>query len=399
MVTSSQMFGFMIGSVLGGTMSDRLGRRPVYLSSIFLQASSSIAVSLTHNLFVIYIFMFLCGIGMIIRGMVGMVILNEVVPNAHRKNVGILAVISESLSGVLISLLAWLLPNWRWMVGSISAALFLIFIPIAMFVGESSKWLLQMKNQKKAKKLNQNDAKICKDESDTSCECEEINVSPEETSKQQKVAKYTYLDIVKVDFIRRRICILSFAWFAADMAFYGLTFNTNNLGGNRYINSFLSGAVEFPAQFVCFMVVRRIGCRRSFIVSTIITSMCLALTPLLHEVNEWAGVVSAMLGKLVITVGYTILFIFTGDLFPTMMRTQSYGACSFMARFGSILVPYILFLGKTVHSSLPYVIMSAISLLSAIAMVFLPETMGLPIPDTLEDARSHKRYCVAAVFK
>uniref|UniRef100_H2Z8Q3 Major facilitator superfamily (MFS) profile domain-containing protein n=1 Tax=Ciona savignyi TaxID=51511 RepID=H2Z8Q3_CIOSA len=176
------------------------------------------------------------------------------------------------------------------------------------------------------------------------------------------------------------------------MAFYGLTFNTNNLGGNRYINSFLSGAVEFPAQFLCFLAVGRIGCRRSFMSSTVLTTVCLVLTPFIQQVNVWAGVITAMLGKLAITVGYTILFIFTGDLFPTMMRTQAYGACSFIARFGSILVPYILFLGTTVNGVLPYTIMGAISLLSAVAMFFLPETMGLPIPDTLENARSQDSF-------
>ncbi|XP_078492839.1 organic cation transporter protein-like [Ciona intestinalis] len=171
------------------------------------------------------------------------------------------------------------------------------------------------------------------------------------------------------------------------MAFYGLTFNTNSLGDNRYMNSFLTAAVEFPSHVICYIAIKKFGCKRCFIFFATLTVICMGAVPLMQQVDVWASVVCAMLGKLLATVCYTVLFIFTGDLFPTMMRNQAYGACSFIARFGSILVPYILFLGTVVHQSLPYIIMTAILFFSVVDMCFLPETKGLPLPETMEDAR------------
>ncbi|XP_078490294.1 organic cation transporter protein-like [Ciona intestinalis] len=394
LITSAQMLGFMVGSLAGGTLSDRFGRRPVYLTSIFLEATSLLVMSLSPTLATVYVSMFVMGVGMIVRGVTGMVIINEIVPNRHRRAVGILAVVSESLSGTLVPLIALLMPDWRWMSLATSVSLFAVSIPVFIFVYETLKWLHQTNNPGEMEKVltkigRINGEKPCVENHQDTIE-ETNQLTTEDTSKQTK--SYNYLDLVKVDFIRRRIIILSYAWFSADMAFYGLTFNANHLGGNRHINSFLTAVVEFPSHIICYLVVRRYGCRCSFIFSAFVTLICMAAVPLMQQVDVWASVACAMLGKLFTTVGYTVLYIFTGDLFPTMMRTQAYGACSFIARFGSILVPYILFLGSTVHQSLPYVIMATASLFAVIAMFFLPETKGLALPETLEDARSQDRY-------
>jgi len=41
-----------------------------------------------------------------------------------------------------------------------------------------------------------------------------------------------------------------------------------------------------------------------------------------------------------------VIYIFTGDFFPTLLRNQAYGAASFSGRIGGILIPYVLYLGK-----------------------------------------------------
>uniref|UniRef100_F6Q8P0 Major facilitator superfamily (MFS) profile domain-containing protein n=1 Tax=Ciona intestinalis TaxID=7719 RepID=F6Q8P0_CIOIN len=389
LITSAQMLGFMVGSLAGGTLSDRLGRRPVFLTSILLEATSLLVVSLSSTLATVYVSMFVMGVGMIVRGVTGMVIINEIVPNRHRRAVGILAMVSESLSGTLVPLVALLLSDWRWISLASSVSLFVVSFPVFIFVYETLKWLHQTNNPGEIEKVLTKIGRNFKNQ------LQETNqLTTKDTSNQTK--SYNYLDLVKVDFIRRRIIILSYAWFVATiglytyMAFYGLTFNANHLGGNRYINSFLTAVVEFPSHIICYLVVRKYGCRCSFIFSAIVTVICMVAVPLMQQdgpLDVWASVACAMLGKLFTTVGYTVLFIFTGDLFPTMMRTQAYGACSFMARFGSILVPYILFLGSTVHQSLPYVIMATVSLFAVVAMFFLPETKGLHLPETLEEAQ------------
>lgn len=43
------------------------------------------------------------------------------------------------------------------------------------------------------------------------------------------------------------------------MVFYGLSLSTESLGGNDYINFFISGAVEVPAYLALLVTLERFG--------------------------------------------------------------------------------------------------------------------------------------------
>uniref|UniRef100_H2Z8M9 Major facilitator superfamily (MFS) profile domain-containing protein n=1 Tax=Ciona savignyi TaxID=51511 RepID=H2Z8M9_CIOSA len=176
-----------------------------------------------------------------------------------------------------------------------------------------------------------------------------------------------------------------------NMCFYGLSLNSPNLGGNRYVNAFVASAVEIPGQFLCYVLVKKIGCRKSYSLMGVACGIFTLITPFMQTVSQLAGVVCAMIAKFFSGGPFTVLYLITGDLFPTMLRTQSYGACSFMGRIASIIVPYVLYLGKTVHFALPYIVMGTIGVISAMAGLLLPETTGQPLPKTLEEARLQDR--------
>jgi len=53
-----------------------------------------------------------------------------------------------------------------------------------------------------------------------------------------------------------------------------------------------------------------------------------------------------MTGKFFISISFLIIYIFTGDFFPTLVRNQAYGAASFSGRIGGIVTPYFLYLGR-----------------------------------------------------
>ena len=43
------------------------------------------------------------------------------------------------------------------------------------------------------------------------------------------------------------------------MAYYGLSFLTEDLGSDPYLAFFISGAVEIPAYIICLLLLNRIG--------------------------------------------------------------------------------------------------------------------------------------------
>ena len=67
------------------------------------------------------------------------------------------------------------------------------------------------------------------------------------------------------------------------MGYYGLSFSTNNLGGNRFTNCFLAGAVEIPGTALCYFLMRKIGGRMAYIVMTTAATLFLLATPMLDS--------------------------------------------------------------------------------------------------------------------
>jgi MFS transporter, OCT family, solute carrier family 22 (organic cation transporter), member 4/5 len=52
--------------------------------------------------------------------------------------------------------------------------------------------------------------------------------------------------LVETPEMRKRSLNIFFSWLIVAMVYYGLSFNSKNIGGNRYVASFASGFVEVP---------------------------------------------------------------------------------------------------------------------------------------------------------
>lgn len=53
-----------------------------------------------------------------------------------------------------------------------------------------------------------------------------------------------------------------------------------------------------------------------------------------------------MLGKFGITSAFAMLYVFTAELYPTLVRNMAVGVGSMASRVGSIIAPYFVYLGE-----------------------------------------------------
>lgn len=53
-----------------------------------------------------------------------------------------------------------------------------------------------------------------------------------------------------------------------------------------------------------------------------------------------------MLGKFGVTSAFSMLYVFTAELYPTLVRNMAVGITSMASRVGSIIAPYFVYLGK-----------------------------------------------------
>ena len=54
-----------------------------------------------------------------------------------------------------------------------------------------------------------------------------------------------------------------------------------------------------------------------------------------------------MVGKFGVTAAFSMVYVYTAELYPTVVRNMGVGVSSTASRLGSILSPYFVYLGKS----------------------------------------------------
>ncbi|NXH61791.1 S22AD protein, partial [Rhabdornis inornatus] len=90
--------------------------------------------------------------------------------------------------------------------------------------------------------------------------------------------------------------------------------------------------------------------------------------------------VLAVIGKMTSTAAFSTSYVYTAELFPTVIRQTGMGLCSTMARVAGILAPLIIPLDQY-HRAIPMAIFGSIPAVVALFCILLPETRGIDLAD------------------
>ncbi|KAG7228426.1 hypothetical protein INR49_007598, partial [Caranx melampygus] len=94
--------------------------------------------------------------------------------------------------------------------------------------------------------------------------------------------------------------------------------------------------------------------------------------------------VVAILGKGLSEASFTTIFLYTTELYPTVVRQNGLGYTNFVSRVGVSVAPLILLL-EDVWTVLPQIIISSVAIVSGLVALLLPETLNMRLPETIED--------------
>eukprot|EP00057_Strongylocentrotus_purpuratus_P021880 XP_011676354.1 PREDICTED: organic cation transporter protein [Strongylocentrotus purpuratus] len=182
--------------------------------------------------------------------------------------------------------------------------------------------------------------------------------------------------------MRLRTISLICIWMVNSMVYNGLSLNSSNLGTNDYLAFAISAGVEIPAFIMDVFIIEYFGRKPSLIFCMLLGGVACVSTAFITP-----GVVLttvAMIGKFGITGSFTIMYLYTVELYPTNIRGVAIGNCSMFARIASIVAPLILLLSKY-WAPLPLVIYGSMAVIAALSALALPETRGKKLPETLEE--------------
>ncbi|CAG2173858.1 unnamed protein product, partial [Oppiella nova] len=118
----------------------------------------------------------------------------------------------------------------------------------------------------------------------------------------------------------------------------------------------------------------------------VITSVsCFAVIP---STSEWLKVMFALLSKLGINSAWNVMFVHIPELYPTVLRQRGVGVASVISRIGSISATFMKNLTATTGLTLVMTLYGTLTCVGAVLGLFLPETKGREIPDTIEEAEN-----------
>ncbi|NXU18930.1 S22A3 protein, partial [Pardalotus punctatus] len=366
--------GFLTGAFMLGYAADRYGRILIYLLSCLGVGICGIIVAFSPNFSVFLIFRFLQGMFGKGTWMTAYVIVTEIV-GSDQRIVGIVIQIFFTLGIMILPGIAYLIPTWQGIQLAISLPNFL-FLLYYWVVPESPRWLLTRQKGEKALKIMRNIAKH--NGKFLSPHYSEITISNE-------VSNPSFLDLVRTPQMRRNTLILMYAWFTSALIYQGLVMRLGIIGGNLYLDFFISGAVELPAAFLIIVTIDRIGRRLPFAMSNIVASIACLITAFLPEDIPWLKTTVATLGRLSITIAFEVVYLVNSELYPTTVRNFGVSLCSSLCDLGGIIAPFLLFRLAAIWLELPLIIFSILAAVCGLLVLLLPETKGISLPETVED--------------
>ncbi|KXJ10274.1 Solute carrier family 22 member 5 [Exaiptasia diaphana] len=371
--------GFMIGVLFGGVLSDKFGRKPIVyfpsvLCSLFALIASFAEVFWLFNI----VLRALVGVCLGSSSIAIFVLMVEYVGVRHRAMAGTSLWYFFTIALMPLFLLAYFIRNWRYLSIAASApALLQVFL--WWFIPESSRWLITNAKHEISKEIF---AKIARTNR------KELPPNPISlVEEKQRVGDVR--DLFRSWKMTRLTLISWFNWLAVSVVYWGALFSFDAFGGNIYLAFFLTAIVEIPSIYLTIKAMNRFGRRKSALGSLIMASIAstvavLLMTRVSDEGFRIGTVIMSMVAKFFITFAFDTIYVYTCELFPTVVRNVAMGTSSGSARLGSIAAPFVVELIR-VHIIIPWIIFAIFAAIACVLVFTLPETNNAPTKETFVD--------------
>ncbi|XP_064652869.1 organic cation transporter protein-like isoform X2 [Lineus longissimus] len=387
LATTIYMAGFMVGCMFYGSISDRYGRHITLIITLFTEICFGLIAAFVPFYWLFVIFRFLAGTAAAGSFTTAFVMVMEMIGPKYRVILGVFVQGWFALGFMLVSGLGYAVRDHVMLQVCCSVPTILL-LSYWWLVPESPRWLISEGEIDKSYKVVSKMAKWNK------TKAPEKHLFYSEHGKDVSAGMAgarspNFFDLLRTPNMRKRSLNIFFNWFVNSLVYYGLSLSAGSLGGSIYFNTFLSGAVELPAYVVLIFTMDRFGRRKSIIASMLIGGIaCLACCPILdNEPLQPLLVTFAMIGKFGISASFSIIYVYSAEVFPTVVRNVGVGSGSMHARIGGLVAPQIARL-SSIWRPLPSIIFGLFSIAAGLLFILLPETYGQVLPETLVDGEN-----------
>ncbi|XP_071818787.1 organic cation transporter protein-like isoform X2 [Apostichopus japonicus] len=359
--------GILVGSVSYGTLSDKLGRRFALFAATIGTGVFGILVTSSNSFLMYTVMRFFLAACAHSTFLMGFVLVSEMVGPSKRVFTGIFIEFFFAFGIMFLAILAYFIRKWRvlQLVTTLPGIMTLLLLPL---IPESPRWLISKGRYEEARVIIRRTARI----------------NGVELTDQYLEQMEEHDLLFRLSSMRWRTCNLLYNWFVQSLLYYGLIFYTGSLGVNIYLGFLISGAVEIIGYTSSIFLIEAIGRKLSLSGLLLLVGISCLLVMFTHGVVKF---VIGMIGKSAISATFGIIFVFTAELFPTPLRGVMLGLCSMTSRIGGMVCPLIFILAHR-WPLLPLSLFTVASIVAAAITLLLPETKGVPLPETILEAEA-----------
>nr|CDS30135.1 organic cation transporter protein [Hymenolepis microstoma] len=407
----THMGGLFVGAFSCGPFADRFGRLRVLYTNLAIMCLLSFVTICLRDIYSFCLVTFLLGVCCQGCGLTSYTLILEAVGEKYRALCGILEQVFYAFGIALTALLAYCIPNWRNLAAVFAIAGPIAFIIMLPFQIESTRWLLTqptkrlaaLKNLKYITRINGtllpsngspnhiNSSNIFKffdslhDDDFRTSRVEEasdtdalIDGSSNARTRVDSyvIAKESFCTLCTHPLLRKWTLLFSICWFSNAAAYYGSTIASGEAFTNRFISFALSGLVEIPGHCLSPWLMNTYGRRKFHSYLQILGGVFFSLVLPMACWHEAAVLIVATLAKLCIAMSFASAYVFASEVYPTSIINAAIGFCVTCGRLGGTVAPALLALGREISC----LIFGAITLVSGIAALYLPETLGHHMP-------------------
>ncbi|KAK4873054.1 hypothetical protein RN001_015083 [Aquatica leii] len=377
--------GAILGGLVFGWIADSKGRIPALVGTNMVGFAAGVGTAFCNSFWTFCVCRFLVGMAFDnCFTMMYILVLEYVGPKWRTFVANMSIAIFFTTASCLLPWIAWFLGDWRMLCVATSAPLILAVLT-PWCVPESARWLVSqgqidksIKILKKFEKINGTkvEDKIYNEFRDS---CYKV-IKKEESSKT-----YSVIDLFKTPRLRKIVFLLILIWMAISLVFDGHVRNVGSLGLNIFLTFTIACATELPADTFLTLTLDKWG-RRWLAFGTMAMS---GIFSLLATVVPYGipSATMAIIGRFAINITYNIGLQYAAELLPTVVRAQGVALIHIMGYVASILAPFVVYLAN-ISPSFPLIILGIVGIAGGTLALFLPETLGHELPQTMQDGES-----------